>query len=388
MASVQLDRIGKTYVEGGVPTVHEVSLDIAEGEFCVFVGPSGCGKSTLLRMIAGLETISSGEMRIGGQRVNEKAPGERDVAMVFQSYALYPHLDVAENLGFGLRLARTPKADAKRRIEEVAKLLQIDHLLQRKPRELSGGQRQRVAIGRALVRQPGVFLFDEPLSNLDAALRQQTRLEIARLHRSQGRASSIYVTHDQVEAMTLADRMVLLQPPPPGALVPQPSVAQCGAPLTLYRRPRNLFVAGFLGSPRMNFLPATLIERRADGIVVTLNDGTRLTLPVRADEVRDGETVTLGIRAEHLRPATGAADPRLTETMRTQVQWLEHLGDQSLAYLAGPGGALVSRLPEGHGAPAMGESFPVAALRDEVHVFDPRGEALPRLHEEASGCAV
>jgi multiple sugar transport system ATP-binding protein len=245
-----------------------------------------------------------------------------------------------------------------------------------------------VAIGRALVRQPGVFLFDEPLSNLDAALRQQTRLEIARLHRSQGRASSVYVTHDQVEAMTLADRMVLLQPPPPGALVPQQSVAQCGAPLTLYRRPRNLFVAGFLGSPRMNFLPATLIERRVEGIVAALQDGTRLTLPFRAEGVNEGDTVTLGVRSEHLRPAVGAHDPRLTETMRTQVQWLEHLGDQSLAYLAGPGGALVSRLPEGHGTPAMGESFPVAAIRDEVHVFDPRGEALPRLHEEASACAA
>ncbi len=394
MASVQLEQVGKTYIEGGVPTVHDVTLDIAEGEFCVFVGPSGCGKSTLLRMIAGLETISSGELRIGGRRVNEKAPGERDVAMVFQSYALYPHLDVGENLGFGLRLARVPKADAQRRIEEVAKLLQIDHLLRRKPRELSGGQRQRVAIGRALVRQPGVFLFDEPLSNLDAALRQQTRLEIARLHRSQGRASSIYVTHDQVEAMTLADRMVLLQPPPPGALLPQPSVAQCGAPLTLYRRPRNLFVAGFLGSPRMNFLPATLVERRDDGVVAALADGTRLTLPARADGVNDGDTVTLGVRAEHLRPvpdarASGAArDARLSEPIRTQVQWLEHLGDQSLAYLAGPGGALVSRLPEGHGAPAIGEAFPVAALRDEVHVFDPRGEALPRLHKEADACAA
>jgi multiple sugar transport system ATP-binding protein len=374
MASVQLDRIGKTYVEGGVPTVHEVSLDIAEGEFCVFVGPSGCGKSTLLRMIAGLDTITSGELRIGGRRVNELAPGERDVAMVFQSYALYPHLDVADNLGFGLRLARVPKPEARQRIEEVARLLQIEHLLQRKPRELSGGQRQRVAIGRALVRQPGVFLFDEPLSNLDAALRQQTRLEIARLHRSQGRACSIYVTHDQVEAMTLADRMVLLQPPPPGATEPQASVAQCGAPLALYRRPRNLFVAGFLGSPRMNFLPATVRARGADGVHVALQDG-----------LAEGEAVTLGIRAEHLRPATGS-DPRLTETLSSQVQWMEHLGDQSLAYLAGPGGALVLRLPEGAATPQVGDALPVAALRDEVHLFDRHGDAVPRLHEEVATC--
>ncbi|MBB3193289.1 ABC transporter ATP-binding protein [Roseateles terrae] len=386
MASVQLDRIGKTYVEGGVPTVHEVSLDIAEGEFCVFVGPSGCGKSTLLRMIAGLDTITSGELRIGGRRVNELAPGERDVAMVFQSYALYPHLDVADNLGFGLRLARVPKLEARKRIEEVARLLQIDHLLQRKPRELSGGQRQRVAIGRALVRQPGVFLFDEPLSNLDAALRQQTRLEIARLHRSQGRACSIYVTHDQVEAMTLADRMVLLQPPPPGATEPQASVAQCGAPLALYHRPRNLFVAGFLGSPRMNFLPATVRARGGDGVHVALQDGAVLSLPMRPDAVSVGDAVTLGVRAEHLRPATGS-DPRLTETLSSQVQWMEHLGDQSLAYLTGPGGSLVLRLPEGAATPQVGDALPVAALRDEVHLFDTRGDAVPRLQDEVAPCA-
>ncbi len=385
MASVQLDRIGKTYVEGGVPTVHEVSLDIAEGEFCVFVGPSGCGKSTLLRMIAGLDTISTGELRIGGRRVNEKAPGERDVAMVFQSYALYPHLDVAENLGFGLRIARVPKDEARRRIEEVARLLQIDHLLQRKPRELSGGQRQRVAIGRALVRQPGVFLFDEPLSNLDAALRQQTRLEIARLHRSQDRACSIYVTHDQVEAMTLADRMVLLQPPRPGATEAQPSVAQCGAPLTLYHRPRNLFVAGFLGSPRMNFLPARVQARREQEVVLALGDGTTLTAPMRAEDLSDGETVTVGIRAEHLRPAN-ADDSRLSEPMLTQVQWLEHLGDQSLAYLQGPGGALVLRLPEGAASPSIGASLPVAALRDQLHVFNAQGQAVRRRDEEQPAC--
>jgi multiple sugar transport system ATP-binding protein len=385
MAAVQLDRVGKTYVEGGVPTVHEVSLSIAEGEFCVFVGPSGCGKSTLLRMVAGLEDISSGELRIGGRRVNELAPSERNVAMVFQSYALYPHLDVAQNLGFGLRLARVSKADVQRRVLEVAQMLQIDHLLQRKPRELSGGQRQRVAIGRALVRQPGVFLFDEPLSNLDAALRQQTRLEIARLHRSQGQASSIYVTHDQVEAMTLADRMVLLQPPLPGATEPIASVAQCGAPLELYHRPRNLFVAGFLGSPRMNLLPAQLRERRADGAVVALQDGTLLTVPVDASALADGETLTLGMRSEHLRPAE-SSDARLAERLPTQVQWLEHLGDHSLAYLSGPGGALVMRLPEGAASPAIGEALPVAALREQMHLFNARGDAVPPLHAEVPTC--
>lgn len=385
MAAVQLDRVGKTYVEGGVPSVHEVSLDIKEGEFCVFVGPSGCGKSTLLRMIAGLETISSGELRIGGRRVNELAPGERDVAMVFQSYALYPHLDVSENLGFGLRLARTPKADAQRRILEVAQMLQIEHLLQRKPRELSGGQRQRVAIGRALVRRPGVFLFDEPLSNLDAALRQQTRLEIARLHRSQGSASSIYVTHDQVEAMTLADRMVLLQPPLPGATEARASVAQSGAPLELYHRPRNLFVAGFLGSPRMNLLPAQVRERSAQGVRLALQDGTLLQLPVAAHGLSEGEAVTLGVRSEHLRPAD-SADPRLSGRLLTEVQWLEHLGDQSLAYLNGPGGSLVMRLPEEAAAPLIGSALPVAALLSQVHVFDARGEAVPALQGEVTAC--
>jgi multiple sugar transport system ATP-binding protein len=372
MAAVQLQGVGKAY--GAVQSVHDVSLDIAEGEFCVFVGPSGCGKSTLLRMVAGLEDITRGELRIAGQRVNEKAPSERDVAMVFQSYALYPHLDVADNLGFALQLARTPRADITKRVAEVARLLQIDHLLTRKPRELSGGQRQRVAIGRALVRSPGVFLFDEPLSNLDAALREQTRREIARLHRAQGRASSIYVTHDQVEAMTLADRMVLLQPLAPGAL--RSSIAQQGKPLELYHRPRNKFVAGFLGSPRMNFVPAAVQSRSASGVVLQLVDGSAVVLPVDASRLALGEPVTLGLRPEHLQAVPPEGRPGFTTPLVGQVQWLEQLGDQTLAYLDGPGTELVVCLEPGD-TPAAGHTLHLAAPLAQAHVFGADGEAVP-----------
>jgi len=374
MASVSLHQVGKTYAFGA-SAVHDVSLEIADGEFCVFVGPSGCGKSTLLRMIAGLEDISSGELRIGGRRVNELAPSERDVAMVFQNYALYPHMDVAQNLGFGLRLAGVSEAQAQASVLRVAQMLQIDHLLQRKPKELSGGQRQRVAIGRALVRQPGVFLFDEPLSNLDAALRTQTRLEIARLHRAQGRASSIYVTHDQVEAMTLADRMVLLQALPPGA--PQPSVAQVGAPLDLYHAPCSLFVAGFLGSPKMNFLPGTVTGLPSDGVQVRLHDGSALQVAVGHGALGHGDAVTVGVRAEHLRLTDTTGPNRLP----CRVQWLEHLGDQSLAYLGRPGAEdapLVVRLAEGQAA-QVGDAVRLDLPPQHAHLFDPAGRALPRL---------
>ncbi|MFO1338338.1 MAG: ATP-binding cassette domain-containing protein [Burkholderiaceae bacterium] len=378
MASLQFDRVGKSY--GPQPSVRDVSLEIADGEFCVFVGPSGCGKSTLLRMVAGLETITQGELRIGGVRVNERAPSERDVAMVFQSYALYPHLDVAGNLGFALHIARAPAAEIRQRVVEVARLLQIEHLLARKPAELSGGQRQRVAIGRALVRQPGVFLFDEPLSNLDAALREQTRREIARLHRAQGRAASIYVTHDQVEAMTLADRMVLLQPLDPAA-PGQPSVAQAGPPLALYQRPRNRFVAGFLGSPRMNFLPARVQAREAAGVRLRLADGSTLAVPFDAAGLADGEAVELGLRPEHLRPVPPEGLAGHLPPIAARVQWVEHLGDQVLAYLGGPGdagGELVAALPDG-GVPARGELLHLAAPLERVHLFGADGQAAAPL---------
>ena len=257
MASISLKSVQKSY-GNHTAVIRDVDLEIGAHEFCVFLGPSGCGKSTLLRMIAGLEDVSGGELRIDGALMNEVAPAERGVAMVFQSYALFPHMTVYENIGFGLKLAKTPKEELDRRVREAARVLQLEPLLERKPKELSGGQRQRVAIGRAIVRQPGVFLFDEPLSNLDATLRGQTRIEIARLHKQFAHASVVYVTHDQVEAMTLADKIVLLRAGPDVQRLG--SIAQVGTPLELYHRPRNRFVAGFIGSPQMNFLPATVLE--------------------------------------------------------------------------------------------------------------------------------
>ena len=235
MADIELRSVQKSF--GSVPVIRDVDLSVADGEFCVFVGPSGCGKSTLLRMIAGLEEISGGDLLIGGQRVNDTPPAQRGVAMVFQSYALFPHLSVRQNLAFGLTLAKLPKDEIARKVASAAQVLQLTELLDRKPKALSGGQRQRVAIGRAIVREPGVFLFDEPLSNLDAALRVQTRFEIAKLHREFGRASMVYVTHDQVEAMTLADRILLLNAG--DAVLREGSIAQCGSPLDLYHRPRS-----------------------------------------------------------------------------------------------------------------------------------------------------
>ena len=302
MAEIRLRNVNKRF--GGVQVINDVSLDIADGEFCVFVGPSGCGKSTLLRMVAGLEEITTGELDIGGKRVTRLPPSARGVAMVFQSYALYPHMTVYDNMAFGLQLARTGKPDIDARVRRAADILALGPLLQRLPKELSGGQRQRVAIGRAIVRSPGVFLFDEPLSNLDAALRVQTRIEIAKLHASL-RASMIYVTHDQVEAMTLADRIVLLNAGE--AMRRDGSIAQVGRPLDLYHRPANLFVAGFIGSPKMNVLPATLAGATPERAELVLRDGTRASARVDATTLPAGATVTLGIRPEHvgLAPAGG-----------------------------------------------------------------------------------
>ena len=267
MASISLRAAQKAYGDAP-PVIRNVDLDIGEHEFCVFLGPSGCGKSTLLRSIAGLEDLTSGDLFIGGKRVNDVPSAQRSVAMVFQSYALFPHMTVYENMSFGLTLAKLPKAEIEQKVREAARILQLEELLQRKPKELSGGQRQRVAIGRAIVRRPGVFLFDEPLSNLDATLRSQTRIEIARLHRQFEQASVVYVTHDQVEAMTLADRIVLLHA---GADTQRfGSIAQVGAPMELYHHPRNRFVAGFIGSPRMNFLPAQVVNAQENGILIRL----------------------------------------------------------------------------------------------------------------------
>ncbi len=301
MASLTLRGLRKEF--NGQAILHGIDLDVADGEFVVLVGPSGCGKSTLLRCVAGLEAIDGGELRIDGRVVNDVPPARRGLAMVFQSYALYPHMTVAENLSFGLRMAGTPRAQIDAAVARAAQTLQIGHLLGRKPAALSGGQRQRVAIGRAIVRQPGAFLFDEPLSNLDAALRGQMRIELARLH-AELKSTTLYVTHDQAEAMTLADRVVVLH----GG-----RVEQIGAPMTLYREPANTFVAGFLGSPRINLLPGALLGEPA--------------------------VATLGVRPEHLQPA--AAGQGLAAT----VLALEPLGDVSYLHLrAADGPTLIARV--------------------------------------------
>src|SRR3954470_18800715 len=277
MANVTLRGVRKSF--GGIEIIHGVDLDIEDNELTVFVGPSGCGKSTLLRLIAGLEDITSGEMTIDGVRVNDLPPKERGISMVFQSYALYPHMSVYDNMAFGLKLANGSKDATDAKVREAARSLQIENLLTRKPRELSGGQRQRVAIGRAIVREPKVFLFDEPLSNLDAALRVQMRIELAKLKEDLS-ATMVYVTHDQVEAMTLANKIVVLR---------AGYVEQVGSPLDLYHHPRNLFVAGFIGSPKMNLLPGRVIGNGENGITVELASGNPLSVPVRGDNLRAGD---------------------------------------------------------------------------------------------------
>ncbi|MGN6549238.1 MAG: ABC transporter ATP-binding protein, partial [Pararhizobium sp.] len=290
MAGLELSNVRKSF--GAVDVIHGVDLDIDNGEFAVFVGPSGCGKSTLLRLVAGLEEASGGAIRIGGNDVTHVEPADRGVAMVFQSYALYPHMTVAENMGFGLKMTGHPKDDVKRRVEKASEILHLSALLERKPKALSGGQRQRVAIGRAIVREPQVFLFDEPLSNLDAELRVQMRLEIARLHKELG-ATMIYVTHDQVEAMTLADKIVVLR---------SGRVEQVGSPLKLYDDPDNMFVAGFLGSPRINFLKAVVAPSDGGKLVVTLPEfgGIAVPMEITGNHPAPGTELALGIRPEHL----------------------------------------------------------------------------------------
>src|SRR5690606_23670059 len=285
--SIQLRQIKKAY--GDVQVIHGVDLTIEPGDFTVFVGPSGCGKSTLLRMIAGLEPITGGDLLIDSQRMNEVPAAKRGIAMVFQSYALYPHMNVYKNLAFGLETARLPKSEIEPRVRRAAEILRIDNLLHRKPKQLSGGQRQRVAIGRAIVREPRIFLFDEPLSNLDAELRVQMRVEIAKLHNNLGN-TMIYVTHDQVEAMTMADKIVVLN---------SGVVEQVGPPLELYNQPRNLFVAGFIGSPKMNFLPASITAADGSGATLTAG-GTEITLDRPLANGGPGDAVTFGVRPEHI----------------------------------------------------------------------------------------
>jgi ABC-type sugar transport system ATPase subunit len=316
VASVELKKVGKSF--GKVEAVRDVSLVIQDREFVVFVGPSGCGKSTLLRMIAGLEEISTGEVLIGGRPMSRVAAADRGIAMVFQSYALYPHMTVRENMGFALKMIGTPKAEVERKVLEAASILQLEDLLDRKPKELSGGQRQRVAIGRAIVRAPSVFLFDEPLSNLDAGLRAQMRVEIARLHK-QLETTMIYVTHDQVEAMTLADRIVILN---------RGRIEQQGSPLELYERPANHFVAGFLGQPRMNFI-SCLARRSAVGTQLVLaNDETLLLTMPGGPALPLAVPITLGIRPD----AISVLEEAAADTVSARVVVVEQLGNSSLLY--------------------------------------------------------
>ena len=372
MADIRLRGVNKTF--GAVQVINGVDLDIADGEFCVFVGPSGCGKSTLLRLVAGLEDFSSGELAIGGRSVTRLPPSERGVAMVFQSYALYPHMSVYDNMAFGLKLAKTGADDIDARVRKAADILHLGPLLQRLPKELSGGQRQRVAIGRAIVRKPGVFLFDEPLSNLDAALRVQTRIEIAKLHRSLD-ASMIYVTHDQVEAMTLADKIVLLNAGE--AMQRDGSIAQVGKPLELYHRPCNLFVAGFIGSPKMNVLPGTIASVGPERAEIELGDGTRASALVDAGKARPGDKVFLGIRPEHT--GLGGSDGRAAGAVTGTASHVEQLGEASYIYLetAAIDGTLTLR-QEGDTGAQPGQTFTALLPEQHCHLFDAAGRAFPR----------
>ncbi|HET7868224.1 MAG TPA: sn-glycerol-3-phosphate import ATP-binding protein UgpC [Burkholderiaceae bacterium] len=347
MASISLRQVVKRYGRGpSAPTViHGVSAEVADGEFIVIVGPSGCGKSTLLRMVAGLEEVSEGEIAIGGRVVNQVEPADRDIAMVFQNYALYPHMSVFDNMAYGLRNARVPLAEIRARVDKAAAILELGSLLDRKPRQLSGGQRQRVAMGRAIVRQPSVFLFDEPLSNLDAKLRAQTRLEIRKLHAELG-VTSLFVTHDQVEAMTLAQRMVVMN----GG-----RIEQIGTPEEVYARPASTFVASFIGSPPMNLLPGRAESRRFAVGTITLD------LPAAAP--RDGELL-LGVRPEHLQTrAQGWA-------LRLDMQ--EMLGAERLLYGQVGGVPLILRVDATLAPPSAGQTVHVGAEASHLHWFDPQ----------------
>ena len=345
MANITLKGVKKSY--GKTAVVHGVDVDIADGEFIVIVGPSGCGKSTLLRMIAGLEIISGGEISIGGRVVNDLEPKDRDIAMVFQNYALYPHMSVYENMAYGLKIRKLSKAEIETRVQKAAAILELGLLLQRKPRELSGGQRQRVAMGRAIVREPAAFLFDEPLSNLDAKLRVQMRLEIQKLHREL-KTTSIFVTHDQVEAMTLAQRMIVMN---------AGRAEQIGAPMEVYDNPASMFVAGFIGSPAMNFLPG-----KVKGSVLELADG--VSVPISAaigERVKDGDAITLGVRPEHF---------AVTDTgMPFRVENAEALGADSLVHGVVAGALCVVRV-DGHSRHANGDNLHLTPAADKLYFFD------------------
>jgi multiple sugar transport system ATP-binding protein len=361
MGELVLRNVSKTYGEGP-QVIQGIDLHIPDGQFTVFVGPSGCGKSTMLRMIAGLESVTGGDIVIDGVRVNDLQPVDRGISMVFQSYALYPHMTVAENMGFSLKLSGKSKHEVREAVGRAAEILQITHLLARKPKALSGGQRQRVAIGRAIVRKPRVFLFDEPLSNLDAALRVQMRIELAKLHRELG-TTMIYVTHDQVEAMTLGQQIVVFN---------KGRIEQTGAPLDLYERPANRFVGGFIGSPQMNMLAATLESQSdAQAVVMLAGASQRIVLPGRLTQPVSGE-LTLGARAEHLRIGS------LDEGLAARVELVEHLGDVSIlhARLDGMAHAIALKLDRKDAQHAVGARVGIKVVSSEVTVFDANGTAV------------
>jgi multiple sugar transport system ATP-binding protein len=372
MSRIDFQNVCKRYSPELPLTINNANLTIDQGEFCVFVGPSGCGKSTLLRMVAGLEDITSGDLLIEGQRVNDLPPAKRGVAMVFQSYALYPHMTVGENMAFGLRVLGSNKAEIDRKVKAAADILQLTPLLDRLPKALSGGQRQRVAIGRAIVKEPKLFLFDEPLSNLDAALRVQTRLEIAKLHRDMNSASMIYVTHDQVEAMTLANKIVLLHT---GDLIQQRgSVAQVGSPMNLYHRPGSLFVAEFIGSPKMNLLHGELVDAQEAYATVKVGDQL-IKAAVDARHLKAGEKVQLGIRPEHI-PLTSSGEGC---KVAGHLQHLERLGDSSLLYVQmGEGQAVTTVKVEGSATTHAGTSLNLSLMPEQLHLFDSQGMACHR----------
>ncbi len=368
MASVTLSKLSKSY--GNTPVLHNIDLHIEHGELVVLVGPSGCGKSTLLRVLCGLEDISSGELRIDADVVNNLSPAERGIAMVFQSYALYPHMNVFKNMAFGLKIQGSSKEDIAQRVLAAAKVLHIDHLLERLPRELSGGQRQRVAIGRAIVRKPRLFLFDEPLSNLDASLRAKTRIELSRLHRDLA-ATMVYVTHDQVEAMTLGDKIVVLN---------EGHVQQAGTPLTLYQQPANRFVATFIGSPTINLLPARVLETSSSGVRLQLADGSKVLALVDGSQLQPGESVEIGLRPEHCSVDENSAHTGPDDTaLHAEITLVEHLGESNLLYLKTDTDQELIVRGDGNAAVRLGDSVVVRAAPESLYLFRSDGSAAPRL---------
>ncbi|MBA1274113.1 ABC transporter ATP-binding protein [Stutzerimonas azotifigens] len=367
MADLRIHNLKKGF--DGHEIIKGIDLDIRDREFVVFVGPSGCGKSTLLRLIAGLEEVSNGRIELDGRDITDLSPAKRDLAMVFQTYALYPHMTVRKNMSFALDLAGADKQEVSRKIEEAARILELEPLLERKPRQLSGGQRQRVAIGRAIVRNPKIFLFDEPLSNLDAALRVQMRLELARLHKEL-QATMIYVTHDQVEAMTLADKVVVLN----GG-----RIEQVGSPMELYHRPANLFVAGFLGTPKMGFLKGKVARIESGGCEVELDAQCRLFLPVDGGSLSVGAPVTLGIRPEHL---NRGSEGQCQLQVKTDVS--ERLGSDTYCHVVTRSGEALTMRIRGDFTPRYGEQLNLTLEATHCHLFDERGQAIGQPLEQAA----